>query len=470
VFTLEVLESRLLLAAQPAVSWGSSTAALVRDSGGQPAWSLLSGPATPMPMSAAALSPAPPTMLAPPTDDVYVIVPESHAPHDTPATAQPIPSVAYAGVLGTLSLGDTIDLYRVIAGPGTLSLRLAPTSNADGTAPAFQLSVFDAVGRLIATAGSNGGVANLSIDAQSLGIALGSALNIGISPKPGTWVDQPTGYQLWFLRENAEPAAGAEAPGSSPMTAPITPVIGGFTAVTAVLFGKPAPVASAAGAFTAVPAIAQLPTLTASALGGVLADGPAVTTVDTHTVADGETVETGETVPYEPDEIEHASGSNERSPVVALRASGALPLLTAPVRGDWQGERDPARDRNPEAGPETHTCATVPQATAGSLMMAVAACHAPCEETSDQLIPSAVVETELNATAPRLGDAGRVLAPGLAPAAALTAYMLIVDRTAIHELFDARQAEGVATDGERRWSRNLAARAWGMLRRRLRVR
>ncbi|MBV8488281.1 MAG: hypothetical protein JO161_08375, partial [Planctomycetaceae bacterium] len=76
----------------------------------------------------------------------YLVVTETPAFHGTLPTAQWIPDVSYAGVTGTLSANDTIDLYRVDNVQGTLALRLAVAYD---QAP-LRLLVFNERGKVIA--------------------------------------------------------------------------------------------------------------------------------------------------------------------------------------------------------------------------------------------------------------------------------------------------------------------------------
>ena len=79
----------------------------------------------------------------PPSPAPYLVVTETPAFHGTRSTAQRIPDVPYAGVSGTLSPDDTIDLYRVELGSGTLALRLAAAYNQDPAAPPLRLWIFN---------------------------------------------------------------------------------------------------------------------------------------------------------------------------------------------------------------------------------------------------------------------------------------------------------------------------------------
>src|SRR6185312_6399746 len=186
-FDLEVLEPRLLMAASPAARWGSSaevSSAAVQPSSWTHSETSWTGP-SPGPGGGAWVSGVPvlaTQTLAPPTDDTYVIVGETNAFHSTVPTAQPIPTVPYAGVIGALKLGDAVDLYRVVVGPGTLALQLASTLKASPGSSPLQLWVFDSLGHVLASVSSTGGTLGLKLDGEKLGVAVGSPVYIGVAP------------------------------------------------------------------------------------------------------------------------------------------------------------------------------------------------------------------------------------------------------------------------------------------------
>src|SRR5262249_17772019 len=148
----------------------------------------------------------------------YVIVAEMRGFHGSLSTAQAIPDVPYAGVLGKLRLGDKIDLYRVVVEPGTLALKLASNLGNSGLPAALQLWAFDALGNVSARPALSAGVLSLKLDSHALGLEAGSTIEVGVLSNAGGRNDAPQGYQLWFLRES-EPVPVQGEPSSEPILA-----------------------------------------------------------------------------------------------------------------------------------------------------------------------------------------------------------------------------------------------------------
>ncbi len=371
------------------------------------------------------------TGLAPPIPGTYVIVPETPSPHSTLQTAQPIPDVPYAGVVGVIGLGDPIDLYRIAVGPGALVLRLGSTSNGSSSSPSLRLLVFDALGRLLADATSVDGPVDLSLNPGQIGLLPGSALYVGVASVGAISPAALGGYQLWFLRLNG---AGADSS---------TPDAPSFTALSAlgpsftpplastVLPGSPARPLSPdlIAAPPSLVASAQLPTLSAAPSGGVMADDAPSVAVALREPAGIEPAPPGD--PAQPSKPERkdlalqgdeAAQEGEAPPMVMLRAPGGFPLLAAATVGDWRVAKAVATDPEAAAEHALSGCQSSPSRAAG--VSPVPAGVLPLTILGPQLLtrPRGVLEL------PRR--------PALVLAAAGTVYAFFTDRTLFDDLND----------------------------------
>lgn len=452
-FDLEVLEPRLLMTASPARSWGMSSPEV-------PALVSVPSPWDHSATSWTGPSPGPGgdtgggvsvggglvstrpwifQTLSPPTDDSYVIVGETNWFHGTGPTAQQIPTVPYAGVIGAIKLGDAVDLYRVILGPETLALRLASTLKASPNSPPIQLWVFDALGHVLASVSSASGSLGLSIDGQKLGLQPGSPVLIGVAPSEIRGPDAPVGYQLWFLRDSGSAASPADGePSSSGFeTIPAvnsTDIAGGLTAVTALASPMAVSAGSAvAGSGAVLVAVAQLPTLSAAPSGGVLANGAPISAVAPRTESDEGPQEAQEVAAQsEPsaeanDQIAALEGG-AASPLIARRGPGGFPVLAAATIGDWRAERD-----------EVISELSLVQVSDRSVGACSASSLGPLAAL-DPALSLGIRDHVADRTAAGLaGRSNAALAPvGLESAFAFTVYALSVDRTSLQDLFETR--------------------------------
>ena len=386
--SLEVLEPRLLMASSP-MNWGE----LVR---GQELTSRLdlTTPAlelqaeyapshVPVDETGGDQYSSPDDGIGPPSSAPYLVVPETPDFHGTISTAQVIPDVPYAGVLGMLAPGRTIDLYRLDLGTGTLALRLAV--GYDGTSTPLRLWVFNQSGQVIAVGTTSNGMVDLTVAPGHSGLAADSPVFVGVDAAgPGATLPE-VGYQLWFLRVPETVGSltdfGAESaaqPGESLGTLALIPSGSiPFTAGNGTSSGSGIPFGPSALAS------AQSPSLTAAPSGGVLTDGTAALTVAmaTPTVTDLETPSAFLAV-AEPSSMRSDARSSDggaataSSLLVTIPGPGGSPSLAGATVGDWQGESDGAGESAIDdrllvriTSPMPHAC----HAAAFPVILAVAA-------------------------------------------------------------------------------------------------
>jgi hypothetical protein len=378
--------------------------------------------------------------LIPPTDDVYLIVAEGRRAHDRFETAQDIPNVPYAGVIGRLDVGDTIDLYRVVVGTGSLVLRLGATFG-QTSSPAFRLWVFDGLGRLLAGGTAADGESALSIDPLKLGLAAGSTVYVGISPMSGRSA-APAGYQLWFLRGDDSgdpPGRDVESP---PIVAGLDAAASGRSVVPPASLTTVSALISPGGSLAnlntpamggAPVATAPLPTLSAAPTGGILADGAPTTVLAMRT--DAESYPKGDETAAQDDLVgvdEGAELPDEASPLIALQGSDSIPLLGAAALGDWRGDLK-------DAQVDVDHCSAL--MTAGLSGAVVAPEPIEVLGTAGCLATACAVPVALAGGPPRWSSNSEDLhkKPGLESAVAATVYALLVDRSTLQEVLDPRQ-------------------------------
>jgi hypothetical protein len=280
-------------------------------------------------------------------------VPETSAFHGTFSTAQLIPYVPYAGVAGTLSPSNTIDFYQVELGSETLALRLAAANGQASTAPTLRLSVFDALGRVIASATALNGVVDLSVSSGEAGLMAGSALFIKVDSSSPVGISSGVDYHLWFLRlpENVESSNESGGVGAAPRGEFMGAVALNSSGSVSAMSSNGAPSGGGGPISPALPASAPSPSLAAAPVGGVLTVGETTLTIAmaTQTVSDLErpgamfhdaepSLSSIEGSASEGDEIAVSS------PLIALRGPGGFPVLAAAAVGDWQQRRDGPRD------------------------------------------------------------------------------------------------------------------------------
>jgi len=332
----------------------------------------------------------------PPSPAPYLVVPETPAFHGTGSTAQPIPNVPYAGVAGRLSPGDTIDLYQVELGSGTLALRLAAAYDEAPAAPPLRLWVFNAQGQVVAVATASNGVVDLSVSPGQSGLEAGSAVFIGVDSASPVVASSGVGYQLWFLRlpgtDGSPNAFGGEA-------AALQGEIGGAVALMPSgsipgTSGNGTSIAGGGPIDSAPPASAQSPTLAAAPSVGFLTNGAPSLTVAmaTRTVNDSEMPAASwrgdEPLPsgFE-GRVSEGEETAASSLLVAVRGPGGFPVLAAAAVGDWQHGLDEPKepavdDRHPEltSSPEPEAC----PAAAFPVILAAAASSTRLDEPADR--------------------------------------------------------------------------------------
>ncbi|HWE38280.1 MAG TPA: hypothetical protein VG406_17040 [Isosphaeraceae bacterium] len=395
---LEVLEPRLLLAGRVDGRWTPGPPAVVvglppAADGGDDGLEYDAGPPAPGP---------------------YIVVPETPAFHGSIATAQPLPDVPFAGVAGAVGAAGTMDVYRVPPGSGTLTLRLAPT--AAGAAVGLRLTLFDAHGRVLDDLAAAAGPIDVALDLRRLG---DEGLPVFVAVSPAGAVDAPAaGYQLWVLRQSAVPPPPVDmVPTTSPLSGPLAVVplttsAGAWGSLAGLEVG-PGAAAVAPGGLGVGP-VPVAPTLLAAPAGGLLAEGaPAVR-------AAGSGVDGGLDLgdaPARPSASGSADLGDEfdaiRRPVttatlIAVRDPGGAPLLGAGPIGDWRGATAVAPSSCHPSGPSR------PIATIAAVALPAA-------------VATHVRPTPGRASRPRFGA-------GLRPVAALTVYVLGVDRAMLLDL------------------------------------
>ena len=332
----------------------------------------------------------------PPSPAPYLVVPETPAFHGTLSTAQPIPDVPYAGVAGTLSPGDTIDLYRVELGSGTLALRLAAAYNQDPAAPPLRLWVFNEQGQVIAVATTSNGMVDLSVSPGQSGLEAGSAVFIGVDSASPLVASSGVGYQLWFLRlpgTDGSPSgfggAGAAPQGEIVGAVALMPS-GSIPGTT----GYGTTIAGGGSIDSAPPASAQSPALAAAPSAGYLTNGAPSLTVamTTRAVNDSEMLAASwrgkEPLPSSFEgRVSEGEDTVASSLLVAVRGPGGFPVLAAAAVGDWQHGRDEPKapagdDRRPEL-----TCSPEPDASPAAafpvILAAAAAASTRVDEPAD---------------------------------------------------------------------------------------
>jgi hypothetical protein len=404
---LEALEPRLLL-----------------DSGGDSRWAPSPPSAFVGPLTAPAVDATTSeevldyTELAPPAPGPYVIVRETPALHGTIATAQPLPDVPFAGVVGTMNAAGTMDVYRVPPGSRTVTFRLAPA--AAGPASGLRLTVFDAHGHVLGDRAAAAGPVDLTLDLRRLGEE-GVPIFVAVTAA-GTPAAPAAGYQLWVLHQAAAPPPSAvdlmatTSPLSGPLAVvPLTTSAGAWTSVAALEAG--AGTAAVAPAGLGIGTVALAPTLSAAPAGGLLAEGsPTVQAVGSGVEGGLDLVD----APTRPsasgsadlaDEFDAIRRPGATATLVAVREPGGAPLLGAGSIGDWRG-------------------VTAPSPTN------VSACHPtgparPIAAIAALALPAAAVATSARLTRDR---SARPSSAGPRLAAALTFYALSVDRATMLDL------------------------------------
>jgi hypothetical protein len=156
----------------------------------------------------------------------YVIVPELKRPHQTLATAQPLPEVPYFGVVGTTASGQPIDLYRLTLTAGAAGLDFGLIADQSAPMVPLQIQLFDGSGQVLG-AWTVGGQGPPSLHAGLGGLPAGSTVYFGINAGNSSG---PAGssaavdYQLWVsLQTTTARAASAPGPVATPSASGIVP-------------------------------------------------------------------------------------------------------------------------------------------------------------------------------------------------------------------------------------------------------
>jgi hypothetical protein len=156
----------------------------------------------------------------------YVIVPETKSPHQTFATAQPLPDLPFFGVVGTTASGEPIDLYRLTLTAGAVSVDFGLVSDQPASAVPLQVQLFDGSGQVLG-AWTVGGQGSPSLHAGLGGLPAGSTVYFGINAgnSSGPAGSSPAiDYQLWVsLQATTARAASAPGPGTTLSASGIVP-------------------------------------------------------------------------------------------------------------------------------------------------------------------------------------------------------------------------------------------------------
>jgi hypothetical protein len=159
----------------------------------------------------------------------YVVVRDSSTPHQTFATAQPLPDIPFFGVVGTTASGEPIDLYRLTLTAGAASLDFGLVSNPSAATAPVQLQLFDGSGQVLGE-WSVGGQGAASLHAGLGSLPAGATVYFGVT---GGNSSGPAGsspainYQLWVsLQSPTDRAAAAPGPGPNLSSAAILPLSG----------------------------------------------------------------------------------------------------------------------------------------------------------------------------------------------------------------------------------------------------
>jgi hypothetical protein len=148
----------------------------------------------------------------------YVIVPETKLPHQTFATAQPLPDLPYFGVVGTTASGEPIDLYRLTLTAPVASLDFGLVADQPAGAVPFQVQLFDGSGQVLGawTVGGQGSPAlHAGLGALPAGSTVYFGINAGNSSGPAG-SSPAVDYQLWVsLQATTARAASAPGPGTT---------------------------------------------------------------------------------------------------------------------------------------------------------------------------------------------------------------------------------------------------------------
>ena len=298
----------------------------------------------------------------------YVVVPDTNVPHQTFATAQPLPDVPYFGVVGTTASGEPIDLYRLTLDAGTAGLNFGLVSDQSASTAPVQLQVFDGSGQVLGE-WSVGGQGTASLHAGLGGLPAGSTVYFGVTAgnSSGPAGSSPAvGYQLWVsLQPATDRATAAPGPGTNLPTAVILPLSG---SAILPLSGSPLPATTSPGvvasggdsqaAPTAPPnqgssvrlAVGSPATRSARPSEGLLADGdpaPAVAS-DFNAVVNKEWDERSLTGPTSrpadgADPAQRSQREQEPDALVVIHGPGGFPLLGAVAIGHHR-RSNPARD------------------------------------------------------------------------------------------------------------------------------
>lgn len=377
-------------------------------------------------------------VVIPPTDDNYTIVRETPAFHGSLPTAQSIPDVPYAGVIGKVSLGDKIDLYRVVLGPGTLALRLASTFGSSRVTGVLQLFAFDALGNVIASTSSSAGILDLKLDARQLGLAPGSTVEIGVATSASGRDSASLGYQLWFLRESETPATPGEtgdlsSPVETVVPGPAVVIPGGLTTVTGAAGSALASAGPASGSTgVSVFGAPQLPTISAAGSGGVLADGEPTTSLAPSASADELAGWSATTVVVQGKESNPADTDADLEdpgrPLIARQGPGGFPVLVAAAIGDWRPTQEASGDSLARALLDE------------SLVPCAQSAHNPEIEVANIPVPQGsptLVAVGDPPSEPVGAHERRPYQRVLGAAVAVTLYAVSVDRMSLQDLFEA---------------------------------
>jgi len=168
---------------------------------------------------------------------------ETKAPHNTLATAQPLPDLPFFGVVGTISFSDTIDVYRLTLSEKAEAIDFGLAFQNHGTTVPIEFQIFNSSGQSLAEWSSSG--QGVSILLAQLGPqAAGSTLYLGISAGSSLGSAASSAgltYQLWVSRESAtDSSTGSPLNSSTVPTLALSPLSAAVLTPLAALAAAPA--------------------------------------------------------------------------------------------------------------------------------------------------------------------------------------------------------------------------------------
>jgi hypothetical protein len=293
--------------------------------------------------------------------DSYVVVPETHSPHQTFATAQSLPDDPYFGVIGTIGGGEPIDLYRLTVSAATAGFQFELASSPSASTALPQFWLIDGSGRVMgewsASTGGSGSLISLALDNSFSGSSMFLGVSPG-SPNGQAGLGVPVGYQLWVQRFSTSTdlvtamGAGAILP-SIASTLFVGALVAPLSNVSAAPSRGDSPALSTSTSTTS-PApndpstafrvsVGSMPTRSAQPAGGLMSEGETSPVVIAAFAApDSEPTDSLLAASVhgrrtESDSSNSPGRSETDGGLIALRGPGGFPLMGADAIGSWRG-------------------------------------------------------------------------------------------------------------------------------------